>query len=167
MTFNNAKSLSLRQYIDIACILPTVQFSPLPKQETWLYDVKGPAKGNRPYTYYRMLPWEAFNRGLQGVGFWSYNDGGAINTEWNDNMPTKGSRYSVVYLGDGNALYSSRRWEAWSLGLEDVALLTQYAKKFGMQRARQLASDVLANRANDDSKADQTRQQLLKALSTP
>jgi hypothetical protein len=36
---------------------------------TWIYSGSSPAKSLSPYSFYRMLAWEAFANGLTGVGF--------------------------------------------------------------------------------------------------
>jgi hypothetical protein len=72
--------------------------------------------------------------------------------------------YAVIYSGEDKAIVSSRRWEAWRMGVEDYELLTAYARKMGRPAASALASQVLSN-PEDTTLADQVRQRMLAELS--
>jgi hypothetical protein len=101
-------------------------------KEVFMHDCLGPGKGNDPYSYYRLMPWRAFQLGLTGVGFWVYYDG--VNYKngplpWDDTMVSMGY-YGVVYSSQfspvntqGENIVPSRRWEAWREGLEDYQYL--------------------------------------------
>lgn len=133
--------------------------------ELWLYDTKKPAKALSPYSYYRLMAWQAFVGGYKGIGFWAYADAG-----WGDNPGTawddfdgKNPDYAVIYEGEGNTIISSRRWEAWRMGIEDYELLTMYAKVKGDAAAKALAKDVL-DHPEDTTKADAVRRSILQQL---
>jgi hypothetical protein len=93
-------------------------------------------------TYYRKMAWEAFKRGWNGWGFYSYH--APRGNPWIDtdaNWYTKEDRpdYQMVYPGP-NGPVPTRQSEAVREGWEDYQLLT-LMKNRGMKR--QLA-DVLA-----------------------
>jgi hypothetical protein len=134
--------------------------------ELWLYDTKGPAKSLSPYAYYRMMSWKAFLHGYKGVGFWAYADtgwGDKPGTAWDD-FDGERADYAVIYEGKGNDIISSRRWEAWRMGIEDYELLTMYAKAKGEKAAKDLAASVF-NHPEDTTKADEARRKILTELS--
>lgn len=134
--------------------------------ELWLYEANGPAKSLSPYSYYRMMAWKAFLKGYKGIGFWAYAD-----TGWQDNPSSawddfdgKYPDFAVVYEGPGSSIISSRRWEAWRMGIEDYELLTMYAKVKGDVAAKALAASVF-NHPEDTTKADEVRRKILTELS--
>ncbi len=134
--------------------------------EKWIYDCKGPAKSLSPYGYYRLMAWKAYLRGYTGIGFWAYADAG-----WGDNPGTawddfdgKNPDYAVIYEGPNNTIISSRRWEAWRMGIEDYELLAMYSKAKGEGVAKALAKSVLDN-PQDTTKADEVRRRILLELS--
>lgn len=73
-----------------------------------------------PYGHYRMLPWRAWTRGMQGIGFWSYSDAGG-NT-WERYGASTRASYSTVFIGKGT-LHDTKHWEAYREGLQDYELL--------------------------------------------
>ena len=102
------------------------------KKEVWTYECLRPMKAKKPYAYYRLLPWRAFQRGQTGAGFWTYYYG--LNFEpgavpWNDTLRPHG--FSGVVYGakaspvplNGENIVPSRRWEAWREGVEDYQYL--------------------------------------------
>jgi len=107
-------------------------------KELWTYECLRPMKAKEPYSYYRLLPWRAFNRGQTGAGFWTYYYGlgykpGAV--PWNDTLRPHGFS-GVVYGAKASpvaelreSIVPSRRWEAWREGVEDYQYL------FELQRA--------------------------------
>ena len=134
--------------------------------ELWLYDTKGPAKSLSPYAYYRLMAWKAFLLGYTGVGFWAYADAG-----WGDNPGTawddfdgEQADFAVIYEGEGDSIVSSRRWEAWRMGIEDYELLTMYAKAKGDKVAKELAALVLVH-PTETTRADEVRRRILYELS--
>ena len=135
------------------------------RTEIWIYDCSGPAKAMSPYSYYRLMAWKAYLWGYKGIGFWAYADAG-----WGDNPGTawddfdgKNPDYAVIYEGPNNTIISSRRWEAWRMGIEDYELLTMYAKAKGEGVAKALAKSVLDN-PQDTTKADAVRRKILMEL---
>jgi hypothetical protein len=72
--------------------------------------------------------------------------------------------FAVIYDGVGQSIVSSRRWEAWRMGVEDYELLKMYAVKKGSGAAKAMAKTVL-DHPEDTSKADQMRQTILTELS--
>jgi hypothetical protein len=136
------------------------------KGEAWIYAAAGQAKSLAPYTHYRMMSWKAFLHGYKGVGFWAYADtgwGDKPGTAWDD-FDGERADYAVIYEGKGNDIISSRRWEAWRMGIEDYELLTMYAKAKGEKAAKDLAASVF-NHPEDTTKADEARRKILTELS--
>lgn len=160
-TIDRPEALRLLPLLDISCVTRGIAPQVSIKGEVWLYDVKGPGKANPPYAYYRLLPWEAYSRGMQGAGFWSYAD--ISGSAWDD-FDGRRPDYGVVYEGQGaENLISSRRWEAWKMGMEDVMILKAYAKRFGDAAVRSSVRYVLEMPGNSE-RADGVRQQLLREL---
>ena len=89
---------------------------------------------------------------------WGSNPG----TAWDD-FDGERPDFAVVYEGEGDAIVSSRRWEAWRMGIEDYELLTMYARKKGEGAAQALAREVVDNPA-DSGRADRIRRQMLEEL---
>ncbi|MBV5329409.1 MAG: DUF4091 domain-containing protein [Chlorobium sp.] len=135
-------------------------------KEIWLYNAVENTKSLPPYSYYRLMPWKAFNRGLAGVGFWNYADtgwGDNPGSAWND-FDGNRADCTVIYDGENGAIVSSRRWEAWRMGLEDYELLCMYAKAKGDKVAKALAKSVL-DHPKDVNKADEVRRNIVRELS--
>lgn len=136
------------------------------KTEKWIYDTKAPAKSLSPYSYYRMMSWKAFLNGYTGIGFWAYADAGFganLGSAWDD-FDGQYPDYAVIYEGEGNSIISSRRWEAWRMGIEDFEILSLYAKAKGDVAAKALAKSVFDD-PQDTSKADVARRRMLLELS--
>jgi hypothetical protein len=149
--------LDLAQIINDDKVLKNFQVG---KAEKWLYDTQGPAKSLSPYSYYRLLAWKAFLNGYTGIGFWSYAEtSGSVWDDFDGDHPD----YAVIYDGENTTIISSRRWEAWRMGIEDYELLTMYAKKKGDAAAKALAREVMDSPA-DTTRADRVRRQILKEL---
>ncbi|MBS1530841.1 MAG: hypothetical protein JSU01_11070, partial [Bacteroidetes bacterium] len=130
--------------------------------DLWLYETNGGSEALSAYAYYRLIAWEAFVYGFQGVGFWNYADAtGKLELDAYDGANSV--NYSVIYHGAGTEILSSRRWEAFKLGIEDYELLKKYAAKAGLNGAKDLAKSVLDN-PNDVNMATRAREQMLKAL---
>lgn len=165
-TVENQKSLGILPYIDIAQVGDTDKINLKTissRAELWLY--RGVSKAGSPHLL-RLMPWKAFSLGFKGAGFWSYAD-----TGWGDNPGTawddfdgKRADYAVIYEGENGTIVSSRRWEAWRMGVEEYELLTMYAKAKGERAAKALAQEVLDN-PDDVSKADDVRTRILRELS--
>ncbi|NVN93109.1 MAG: DUF4091 domain-containing protein [Desulfuromonadales bacterium] len=130
------------------------------KGQAWIYDTAGMSRSLSPYSYYRMMSWKAFVRGYTGIGFWAYADTGSDVTAWKE----LDRDFAVIYEGKDNGIVSSRRWEAWRMGIEDYELLTMYAKLRGRQEATELAKDVL-DHPEDTERADSVRRRILYEIS--
>ncbi|MBE0536466.1 MAG: DUF4091 domain-containing protein [Phycisphaerae bacterium] len=117
-------------------------------KEVWTYRTQGPSRANDPYSYYRLMSWDAFASGQTGVGFWIYVS--RDKQQWNDGPLAKGY-YDVVY-GQANSpvhtggekIIPSRRWESWREGIEDYEYLCQL--KLEIEKVRK-SDEGAANRA--------------------
>ena len=98
----------------------------------WTYECLEPMKAQKPYSYYRLLPWRAFQRGQSGAGLWIYYYGLGYapgSVPWNDTLRPHG--FSGVVYGSASSpvqglsedIIPSRRWEAWREGVEDYQYL--------------------------------------------
>lgn len=163
-TIENAPAVSLFCALDITVVLPKIDASSARcKPEAWLYDIQGPSKNNSIYAYYRLMPWRAVSKAMEGVGFWSYSDFGGGDF-WNDKAGRGRYSYSPIYKDSEASIRSSRRWEAWRAGLEDAALLRMLAKKNQRYSAANMAKQVIAERLGSSSDADGTRAIVIREL---
>ncbi len=168
-TIDDKTGLAALPLLDIAQLHPPLSPSNCPaggKPEIWLYDTR-PGRAQPPHGYYRLMSWMAFSSGFKGVGFWDYSDfsgwsgrSGVVR----QGLSEAGDIYGVVYEGEKGDLVSSRRWEAWRLGIEDYELLVMYAKMKGDNAAKALARAVLIH-PEDTSKADEMKRRLIGELS--
>ncbi|MFB5944270.1 hypothetical protein [Albibacterium profundi] len=155
-TINQSKvleSLNRINSIDIIQLkrdlLPKISRNNYAINELWIYDTKKYAKSLSPYSYYRLMAWEAFFYDAKGIGFWNYADVGNMpgkQSAWDDfdgNMPD----FNFVYKA-GKDIISSRRWEATRKGLEDYEILLCYEKMFGSSATRKLCEKVIRNSDN-------------------
>lgn len=162
-TIDTKEALKALPYLDIAqLILNNDLLSAANQYSTvkWIYGTQKPAKSLSPYAYYRLMSWKAFLSGYKGIGFWDYAD--ASGSAWDD-FDGKNPDYAVIYEGENNTIISSRRWEAWRMGIEDYELLTMYAHKKGEAAAKALAKDVMDN-SEDTSRADKVRRKILNEI---
>lgn len=168
-TLNKQEALKVLPYLDIAQVIDRkdlLNAAKLSKKEIWLYDAARNTKSLAPYSYYRLMPWRAFVQGFTGAGFWNYADTGwgeNPGSAWDDfdgNRPD----FAVIYEGAGGTIISSRRWEAWRIGLEDYELLTMYGKTRGNEAAKALARQVIA-KPLQFGEADEVRNIILRELS--
>lgn len=135
------------------------------KPEIWTYNGFTPSRELSPYSFYRLMSWDAFLNGYKGIGFWNYADernGNKLNLPNVGNYNRSGS-YSVIYNDTSGNIISSRRWEAFRLGVEDYSLLQAYAKKFGDKKGKELAEQVVNNPSKLDM-ADKIRDTIIKNL---
>ncbi|MEJ2649170.1 MAG: hypothetical protein P8016_12290 [Sedimentisphaerales bacterium] len=120
--------------------------------QMWTYECFEPMKAQQPYSYYRLLPWRAFQRNQDGAGFWIYYYGlgfepGAV--PWNDTLRPHG--FSGVVYGSKSSpvtgltenIIPSRRWEAWREGVEDYQYL--YELQQAINRAQATDSEAARN----------------------
>ncbi|MEP7106927.1 MAG: glycoside hydrolase domain-containing protein [Ferruginibacter sp.] len=132
----------------------------------WTYTTTPRAESLSPYSFYRLKAWRAFFNNYNGIGFWNYADyrnGSTNKTQLTGFDGVNANNYSVIYNGPGKAIISSRRWEAFMLGIEDYELLMQYSRKNGFLKARQLAGKIIQEPENIKL-ADLIRDQLLESL---
>jgi hypothetical protein len=165
-TLNSRGWEKVLPYLDIAQAFNEDMLRRALKGDAWIYSASGPAKSLSPYSYYRLMSWKAFLRGYKGIGFWAYADSGwgdKPGTAWDD-FDGQYPDFAVIYEGEGNTIISSRRWEAWRMGIEDYELLTMYAKMKGEGAAKAFAKRVL-DHPEDTSRADETRRKILIELS--
>ena len=111
------------------------------------------------------MAWGAFVNDYTGIGFWNYADEKS-DKQLNlisDPLLNSSRSYSVIYDGWGKKIISSRRWEAFRLGIEDYGLLDLYGRKLGIDKAKTLAKRVLDD-PKDLNKADSIRTEMIKAL---
>jgi hypothetical protein len=143
-----------------------IGMKPVNGNKLWIYDTQPNSQMLSSYTYYRLMAWQAFYYELNGIGFWNYADyenGTASKPLWDKFNGANGTDYSVIYNGPGQEIISSKRWEAFSLGIEDYELLNRYSKKYGLAKAKSLAGIVIHN-SGDIVKADIIRNQILESL---
>jgi hypothetical protein len=111
------------------------------KKAWWIYEnPQSPAKSTQP-AFYRALGIKAWAIGASGIGFWSYSDTG-LSSAWDDfdgNQPD----WAVVYENP-KSIVSSRRWEAFSKGVQDNKDLCQ------IERNDKNATTVLKQQINSN-----------------
>jgi len=130
--------------------------------EIWVYENNENSTSESPYSHYRLMSWDAYLKDVTGIGFWSYT-GDPRKKFITDPFRNISMDYGVVYDGPGRSIISSRRWEAFSLGIEDYQILCLYGQKFGRDNSKKLVRQVLANRDNIYL-ADEIRDQMMKSL---
>jgi hypothetical protein len=164
-TINNREALEeIAPQVDVAQMYDILPWQrPASKTEYWRYLIV--TKATFPYETMRLQAWQAFVHGYKGIGFWNYADTGGGNdagSNWDDFDGTHPD-HAVVYEGPGDSLLSSRKWEAWKLGLEDYQLLAAYASHAGRTAAQALAEDVISH-PEDRARADSARSTMLNVL---
>ena len=159
---------SILPLVDIAQIIPSLGgMDKLPPHQcdVWVYSGYTPSRALSAYGYYRLMAWDAFVNDYKGIGFWNYADernGNALNLI-SGGLPNPAGSYSVIYNDTTGNIISSRRWEAFKLGIEDYEILEVYKNKFGVQKAKELAQKVISDPSNT-SLADIAKMEMLKAL---
>lgn len=130
--------------------------------EIWTYDTQGFSRTLDPIKYYRLMSWKAYLYEFSGVGFWNYADVG----QKSDNiysLPCPERDYAVIYHNLNYDILSSRRWEAFKLGMEDYEIIKQYGAIFGKGAANQLVRSVIQDDSNIEN-ADLIIQKMLRSL---
>lgn len=135
---------------------------PPTKTELWIYKNAIPARSAPPYKNYRLMAWRAFLSNITGIGFWNYGAQNSLNLP-DDLVLNPGVDVSVVYNKPDGSIISSRRWEAFRLGIEDYAIIKNYAKRFGTDNAKTLVNQVVSQPQNLN-KADEIKTQMLQKL---
>jgi len=166
-TLNTQESIdSLLSFVDIAQILPSLASRKLPAHhcEIWIYTGNTPSRALSPYGFYRLMAWDAFVNNYHGIGFWNYADernGNALNLV--SDVPNTAGSYSVIYNNPDGSIISSRRWEAFRLGIEDYSILQAYSKKYGIEPTRALAKRVV-DKPDNLNLADSVRNLMITSL---
>jgi len=165
---NDAAIETILPLIDVAQVQTTYKgLTSLPphKGDVWIYSGSGPSRVLSPYGFYRLMSWQAFQNDHKGIGFWNYADEGPdrkLNLI-SDPLTNPTNSYSVIFDGPGKEIISSRRWEAFRLGIEDYSILKSYAFKFGIKQAKIQINEVLANPSNIN-KADSVRNKMITEI---
>ncbi len=155
-------------------------------KQVWTYECLRPMKAQDPYSYYRLLPWRAFKRGQTGAGFWIYYYGLNFETgavPWDDTLRPQGFS-GVVYGRAGSSvpglvenIVPSRRWEAWSEGVEDYQYLFEVQKAIDLigadnpeiakqaQQSLKNTVDYVLRNSSDCDAVYQARRKLSQILS--
>lgn len=134
------------------------------KKELWMYDTFGPTYALSPYSYYRLMAWIAYYRDIKGIGFWNYASiGKKVNNAIDDIINAEVDSYSVIYTDENLGIISSRRWEAFRLGIEDYRILQLYERKFGKEITKSMVWNVISARDNYNL-AEQTRNEMINSL---
>ncbi|MBD1386235.1 discoidin domain-containing protein [Mucilaginibacter rigui] len=154
--------LSVSEVKNDASLLAAIAAS---QSDVWIYDTKGVSRSLSPYQYYRLMAWNAFAKGLKGIGFWNYADIGSDRSTNLISAPFKnvGNDFAVIYNSPDNGIITSRRWEAFKLGIEDYRIISTYSKKFGVQKTKDLVLSV-TSAPSSLNKADEVRNRMIKEL---
>ncbi len=102
-------------------------------------DSANPAKS---WTWFRRMPWHAWEQQLDGCSFYSYNS--PYGNPWDHRPNSVGMYYVVVYPGTAGAI-PSPSWEAWREGREDRDRLAVLQK--AIDDARKRGDDLAADQA--------------------
>ncbi len=96
-----------------------------------------------PHTNYRLHHSYTFVNGLNGAGFWVWNDKGG---QWRDQLSAFPSM-GMIYRGKSGPV-TSKRQEAWREGIEDVALWHAYMS-FKSQSTNGETFDLMSSLKNN------------------
>ncbi len=83
----------------------------------WFYQCSGPVRLYDPQVYYRYQPWQAFDIGATGQGYWAFGDTSGAETSWNEYATARVS-YAPAFI-DKDTVYDSVHWNATREGIED------------------------------------------------
>jgi outer membrane protein assembly factor BamB len=111
------------------------------------YTPPGNCRILRPLGFYRSQPWLAWHWGIEGGGWWVYNQGTDLWGTAPDREPDYGG---VTY--DGRSLVTSRRWEAMRDGIEDfnaLCLLKERAETADDAEALRTIEEAVAHVAGE------------------
>lgn len=170
-TLNNEKAIEeLLPLLDIAQLHYSQRerfLNKLPPSnaELWFYKIAASSRALPAYQYYRLMAWQAFAYNFTGIGFWNYADereGDRINSIANP-VSDLSESYSIIYTGPNKSIISTRRWEAFKLGIEDHQIIQQYVQKYGREKTLELVNKVLDN-PNDYDMADSIRSKMITEL---
>lgn len=165
-TILQPEALKISEYTDIAVVSDRLNIKEirdkLPKN-TWMYSILSMSRSRSPYSDYRLMAWKAFYYNLKGIGFWNYAS--FLEREENkaSSLYLNGNKdYSVIYTNKEN-ITTSRRWEAFSKGIEDYKILNFYARKYGYNKTKKMVEKVLKSDLNVEL-ADLTIQKMLQSF---
>jgi hypothetical protein len=128
-------------------------------KQMWTYECLEPMKAQKPYSYYRLLPWRAFKRNQSGAGFWIYYYGLGFESgdvPWDDTLRPHGFS-GVVYgkkagnsIGLNESIVPSRRWQAWREGVEDYQYLYELQQAINKKKTKDAKNANKAQKILDD-----------------
>lgn len=167
VTFNNPDPIQeLLPMVDIAQISTKkegmLENLPLHNAEVWTYENWNNGRERSSYKFYRLKGWQAYVDGVVGTGFWTYADQLERNNI-NDLVLNGSMDHLVIYNGPDGTIISSRRWEAFKLGIEDYEIIYQYAQKYGREATLPLVKEVVDN-PDDYERADEIRNFMMEQL---
>lgn len=168
ITISDRKTMQVIPYSDINQVfvpIATEAKETYPKANIWVYDVIANAREESPYQTYRLMAWKAFLNDFNGIGFWNYAALGSQvkNNRYDRPFFDKKNDYSVVYTDKDENLLASRRWEAFSRGIEDYKVLSVYAEKYGQKETKKMVDNVL-KKPCDATLADKTIHLILNKI---
>ncbi|MEC3880166.1 hypothetical protein [Parapedobacter sp. 10938] len=143
-TVMNKSGAKIIPYVDIAQIkeILVAQNNLKPRKQLWIYEVIEDASDKSPLKDYRQMVWKAFFYNSHGVGFWNYADNRKTENPITRHHSDLDRDYTVIYTGSGGEIVSSRRWEAFKLGIEDYQLLNAHSEKFGLEATKKKISRI-------------------------
>lgn len=165
-TITNKKAAdALYNYLDIAqFFIGSGLYSKYKRRgtENWVYSILGSSRSLSPYRYYRLLAWKAFLYDVEGIGFWNYagNEQKTFINTAGFNVPRD---YTAIYNSKSHDIISSRRWEAFKLGMEDYKVLKLHEIFFGKRQTGKLVKSVV-NNPNNVVKAAEVRRSMLNKI---
>lgn len=165
VTISSEATMTLAKYADIVQVYnKTTNFSAYnkvkgAKAELWYYDILSESR-NRSAQSFIKYGWLAFRYGASGIGTWNYADANSAYTaselkgfqqvskkypsgSWTVKPKDYLRDYSLVYR-NGDMLFSSLRWEALSLSLQEYQFLVAYENKYGKQKASVLVQQLIS-----------------------
>ncbi|MDP3090978.1 MAG: hypothetical protein Q8N04_09885 [Nitrospira sp.] len=154
-TLSSGDLLRAVKFVDIFQVLtsdlpnPSVDILRGLGKSVWTYTAEGGGKAASPISFYRMQAWKAFQRGLDGIGFWAYADTGRSGSGWDD-LDDLRPDFAVIYESK-HMIVSSKRWEAWREGVEDFELLIKAKASIRSQAEKSMLTEIVdATIANPD-----------------
>ena len=122
-------------------------------EPVWFYRCGGYLHKRRPdrmpERYFRLFPWQALHRRLDGCGFWTYM--GWLGDSWDDcDVATRAGDGGVVYEGKTGPV-TSLNWEAWSHGIDDYKYLLALQQQIDRVRPTAQAKAAKAQELYDDA----------------
>lgn len=128
----------------------------------WTYAILGASRSLSSYHNYRLMAWQAYRNNVSGIGFWNYA-GNKAKTFVSSTFQNYPNDYTVIYNSLSGSIISSRRWEAFKLGLEDYRVIKIYEQYFGRTSTLTLVNTVL-NNLSDNNKAEIVKQEMLQKI---